>query len=441
MTRELCFVLVPFGEKVNPAGSRINYEAVYHQYILPALKKAGLEPIRPDTNDDIPTQSTLDNILLCDYALVDISIPRPQLYFTLGIRHALKPNKTVFICHGEAQFNNVFHLPAPLSYTLYPDGTWVNKPQEINTLARTFGPLRTQNLTDSSLYLLFDELPQTKLAHEKTDLFRDLTLYSPTLKTQLKEARNKNLESLKQLETEWLTSITWETGIYIDFLLSYRALNGYAEIIALVNKMPLPLSQRLLVQEQLAFAYNRLGQPEQAEIILKNLLARYGDSSETCALLGRIYKDRYERASKENDTPSATLYLDQAIKQYLAGFQADWRDAYPGINAVTLMDIRNPEDPRKKEILPLVTYAVKQKIARGNPDYWDYATLVELAVLADAPGEAAAYWEFCRPFIREAWEPQTTARNLHLIREAREKRGLNTGWITEIIALLSLKEE
>jgi hypothetical protein len=34
--------------------------------------------------------------------------------------------------------------------------------------------------------------------------------------------------------------------------------------------------------------------------------------------------------------------------------------------------------------------------------------------------------------VREAFEPETTARNLRLIREAREARGEEAAWIAEI---------
>ena len=33
--------------------------------------------------------------------------------------------------------------------------------------------------------------------------------------------------------------------------------------------------------------------------------------------------------------------------------------------------------------------------------------------------------------IREVWEPETTARNLRLIREARERRGVTVPWALE----------
>jgi hypothetical protein len=73
--------------------------------------------------------------------------------------------------------------------------------------------------------------------------------------------------------------------------------------------------------------------------------------------------------------------LGKAIDAYLKGFEADWRDAYPGIDAVTSMELCDPPDKRSGQILPVVRYAVECRIASGQQDYWDYATLVELAVL------------------------------------------------------------
>ncbi len=42
--------------------------------------------------------------------------------------------------------------------------------------------------------------------------------------------------------------------------------------------------------------------------------------------------------------------------------------------------------------------------------------------------------------VREPWEPATTARNLRLIREAREARGEDGAWIGEIEAALGQAE-
>jgi hypothetical protein len=120
-----------------------------------------------------------------------------------------------------------------------------------------------------------------------------------------------------------------------------------------------------------------------------------------------------------------------AIDTYLAGFEADWRDAYPGINAVTLMEMMEKSDPAPVRILPVVRYSVARKAAK-TPDYWDHATLLELAVLARDTDDAADRLGEALAVARAGWELETTARNLSLIREMRAGRGESAAWIKQI---------
>jgi hypothetical protein len=183
-------------------------------------------------------------------------------------------------------------------------------------------------------------------------------------------------------------------------------------------------------------ALNRAGQGERAEQVLQDLIARRGPSSETYGILGRVYKDRWEAALKRGDQFLARGLLNQAIDAYLRGFESDSRDAYPGVNAVTLMELREPPDPRQGKLIPVVTYAVQRRIAAGKPDYWDHATLLELAVLANDRSAAETAAADALAVVREAWEPETTLRNLRLIREARERRNAAVDWVKSIEAAL-----
>ncbi len=210
-----------------------------------------------------------------------------------------------------------------------------------------------------------------------------------------------------------------ESGVVIDLFLSYRAVSDWQAMVDLAAQMPAPLARSVMVREQLGFALNRLKRRDEAEQVLRELIQERGPSSETNGLLGRVYKDRWDEARNANDALAAAGWLAKAIDTYLQGFEADWRDAYPGINAVTLMELKNPPDPRRLELLPVVTYAVKRRLAKGTPDYWDHATLLELAVLQKDESAAMEAAANALAAVRENWEPETTARNLALIRKAR----------------------
>jgi len=184
---------------------------------------------------------------------------------------------------------------------------------------------------------------------------------------------------------------------------------------------------------------NRAGRVDDAERVLTALIDERGPSSETYGLLGRVYKDRWETAVKAGEPLVARSLLGKAIAAYLKGFETDWRDAYPGVNAVTLMETRDPPDERRHALIPIVRYAVERRVAGGKPDYWDHATLVELSVLGRDEEQATASLGDALANVREAFEPETTARNLRLIREARERRGEQPAWATEAEAALDRK--
>ena len=196
--------------------------------------------------------------------------------------------------------------------------------------------------------------------------------------------------------------------------------------------MPPPLARTALVQEQRALALNRAGNGVEAERVLLELLATRGPNSETYGILGRVYKDRWEAAAKRNETILARGLLDKAINAYEKGFEADWRDAYPGMNAVTLMNLRDPPVARAAKLLPVVRYSVKRRIAQGQSGYWDHATMLELSVLEKSEAQAMDSLANALALSPKSWEAATTARNLMLIREAREVRGETLPWAAEI---------
>lgn len=141
-------------------------------------------------------------------------------------------------------------------------------------------------------------------------------------------------------------------------------------------------------------------------------------------------------ALQQGERLRARGLLSQAIAAYLRGFEADWRDAYPGVNAVTLMELTTPPDPRQAALLPVVAYAVERRIQAGQPDYWDHATRLELALLARDMPAAEAALAAALAQLREPWEAESTARNLSLIAQARAARGESMAEAESLVAAL-----
>jgi tetratricopeptide (TPR) repeat protein len=431
MPNDLCFVLMPFGQKPDVSGKIVDFDAVYNDLIAPAIVDAGLEPIRADQEmtGGLIHKPMYERLIFCRFAVADLTTANANVFYELGLRHAVRPWSTVLIfSKGGSQLPfDVAPLRA-LPYTLTPEGKpgdlEASKAVLVKRLAEAREAAAKDPSMDSPVFQLVDGLRVQDIDHAKTDVFRQQVQYSEDQKKDLAIARGKkSADALRAAEAALGDLSKLESAVIVDLFLAYRSVKAWEDMIRLAEAMPKPLAVTIMVREQLALALNRAGRGEEAEIVLLALIADRGPSSESYGILGRVYKDRWEAVAKEGKTFQARGLLDKALGAYLKGFEADWRDAYPGINAVTLMELKEPRDPRQKDLIPVVTYAVQRKIAAGKPDYWDYATLLELAVLGKNEDDAGKALGDALANVREPWEPETTLRNIRLIRETREKRG------------------
>ncbi|MBE0623153.1 MAG: DUF4071 domain-containing protein [Burkholderiales bacterium] len=432
----LCFVLMPFGRKPAGAGLTVDFDAVYADLIAPAIEAAGLEPLRADQEltGGIIHKPMFERLILSDYAIADLTAANANVFYELGLRHAVRPASTLLLyAEGTGQLPFDVALLRALPYKLGADGKPADPAAARQAIVARLREAR-ELPTDSPVFQLVEGFPD--IQRLKTDVFRDRVKYREEVKAKLAAARKQGAAAVKAVEASLGDVGDQEAGVLIDLFLSYRAVKAWQDMIALAARMPPPLARSVMVQEQLGLALNRDGRGDEAEAVLLAVLDKQGPSSETYGVLGRVYKDRWEAALAADERFLAEGLLDKAIDAYLKGFEADWRDAYPGVNAVTLMELKDPPDPRREGLIPVVAYAVERRIAAGKPDYWDYATLLELAVLSGRKPDASAALGKALAAVREKWEPETTARNLRLIREARERRGENATWVSEVEAVL-----
>ena len=100
-----CFVIMPFGVKKDSArGDRVQFDRVWSRIIHPAidgLNKQGIR-IRCDRSDKIQRaglihERMIDLIANADVAVVDLTTANPNVYYELGVRHALRDRVTVLL--------------------------------------------------------------------------------------------------------------------------------------------------------------------------------------------------------------------------------------------------------------------------------------------------------------------------------------------------------
>ena len=290
--RPLCFVLMPFGTKDDPTIGTVHFDAIYEEVIRPAVEDAGMECVRADEEwvGGIIHRPMFERLLLCEYAVADLSLANANVYYELGIRHATRTWSTVLL------FQEGFRLPfdvnplRALPYHLGHDGRPAPVHVDADRAALT-GKLRTaqRHATDSPVFQLLTGLtPPDVSVLDDTELFRERAEAATALQNRLVAARReRDLDGLRAVRADLGDLDHTRSGLVIDLLKSYRAVEAHADVVDLVDAMPTVLRSAPQVREYHAFALNRMGRRPEAEAILVQLIKERGPDSETYGLLGR----------------------------------------------------------------------------------------------------------------------------------------------------------
>jgi hypothetical protein len=97
---ETCFVIMPFGEKADATGRTVDFDDVYRLLLKDAIEgAAGVVSVRCDeiAKAGWIHAEMIKSIADSPLAIVDISTLNPNVFYELGVRHALKPSGTVLI--------------------------------------------------------------------------------------------------------------------------------------------------------------------------------------------------------------------------------------------------------------------------------------------------------------------------------------------------------
>ena len=93
------FVAMPFGVKASADGCLIDFDRIFAELIRPALEKAGLEVLRADEEQsagDIRADM-FQELLMADLVVADLTLDNPNVWYELGVRHALRASGVILV--------------------------------------------------------------------------------------------------------------------------------------------------------------------------------------------------------------------------------------------------------------------------------------------------------------------------------------------------------
>lgn len=421
-----CFVSIPFGTRPHADGRRLDFDFLYTVVIQPAVESVGLECRRLDEYlpGAIWHKTLLSAIISSDLVIADITTDNANVFYELGIRHALRRGRTILISGGGRIPGNISYAQA-LWYTPDVSGRLTGEPaaEFRDALRATIRRSQHSPVSDSPIYEFFPDLEVILPSELETSPRRRRS--GPT-KAQRGFAQSV-VESPAQAKGDLETSEAAVRGApeadpaeYLTLLRRYRDISEWDRVIALADDAPQPVAQSSEVRQMLALALNRRGHSgdqDRAIALMEQQIAETGGDSETFGILGRIYKDRYEEATARGDAAEAAANLERALQHYRSGFEKNPRDYYPGINVVNLLLLRGDDAARAEleQIVPRVRAAVQEKIEIDRPDFWNLATDLQLAAVARDWTRAGQAAQLAMAQVPADWMLETTLRDIRAV--------------------------
>src|SRR5215510_8176389 len=114
------FIAMPFGSKPDRTGQIVDFNRVYAEYIQPAVAAAGMTVFRADQEiraGDIRTDM-FQELLVADLVVADLTIENPNVWYELGVRHALRARGVVIVCGGRVTSAFDLYTDRKLRYAL-----------------------------------------------------------------------------------------------------------------------------------------------------------------------------------------------------------------------------------------------------------------------------------------------------------------------------------
>jgi tetratricopeptide (TPR) repeat protein len=416
------FVAMPYGIKEG-----INFNKVYDDYIKAALEGVGFEVFRADKEiraGNIRTDM-FQELLLADFVVVDLSIDNPNVWYELGIRHALRARGVVQIqCKRDYMPFDVY-VDRILRYHVkdgVPDADYLRADKEAlaNFATETMNSWHGRKI--SPVYQLLRYLQEPEWKKLRVDEAQEFWEVQEAWESRIEIARRKDRPGdIMVLAEEMPTRVLRleahrAAGKALVKLLQFSfALEQYEKALAIDPA-------DVLSRQQKGIILGRLKKYDEAAVWLNELVKDHPDDPEIRGLLGRVKKDAWLESWKETGRTAEEKrkiaaeedgLLREGIEPYATGFSLDCCHYYSGINALTLRHLLKhltgtTENDKEISIMEggvrwAVHSALHRAFQKNQKDYWAQVTLGDLEVLVSDENAIRRAYKDAVAIVKKDW--------------------------------------
>ena len=343
------FIIRPFGTK-----NDINFNDVEEKLIDPALNRLD---ITGRTTMEIRRQGNIrldmfQRLLTADVVIADISIQNANVYYELGVRHALRGKHTFMIRASGADLKTD-EVPFDLKTDRYLTYDGKNPAASIDDLFQGLKQTLNAKQQDSPVFQMLPDLAEQDRAR-----FLPIPLdYREEVEraTEKKELGDLELLAAEAQGFEWELEGLRLVGRAQFKLKAFEGARGTWEGIRKNNDLDVEANTLL------GTIYQRLGDLTSSDQALKRVLSIKGldpkDRAEVRSLVARNAKVKW--TAEWSQVPSLTerqqralrsAFLKDSLEAYEAAFNEDLNHFYSGLNTLAMLTIQT----KLAELLPEV---------------------------------------------------------------------------------------
>jgi hypothetical protein len=336
------FIVRPFGTK-----EEINFEDVQKYLIAPALAALDIEggTTVPFMQAGNIRADMFQQLLVADIVIADISIHNANVFYELGIRHALQPKRT-FLLRAKSrkdpsERSSEDEVPFDLKTDRYLEYEPDKPAAKLETLKEALRQTLASDNPDSPVFQMLPDLEgqdRSRFLPVPQTFREDVELASKT-----KQLGLLGLLAMEARDFFWASEGLRLVGRAQFDLKAHREGKETWEELYKLNPLEPEANQRL------GTIYQRLGNLDASDQALQRVLSNKRvaplERAEALSLIGRNIKDRWRSSwgGLAGDQAASVAFespeLLKSYEKYKEGFQENLDSFYPGLNALSLLTL------------------------------------------------------------------------------------------------------
>ncbi len=344
------FIAMPFGSKPGADGELIHFNRIHAELLQPALEAAGFEVFRADDElraGDIRADM-FQELLVADLVVADLTLDNPNVWYELGVRHALRARGVVLVQGPRATQPFDIYTDRKLNYHLKdgaPDPAFVQADRDALAAMARATHAAWVGRPASPVYQLLDHLQEPDWRRLLLNQRNEFSELQQRWASRMEVARQKGRAGdILTLADETPTRSLWleAKAVAGDALLKL----GHADFALEQYDAALALDpQNRHCRDQKALCLGRLGRYEEAREWVAALTRDHPSDADAWALAGQVEKDHWVGRWRSAGAPPQQMReaaanelasLEEAIAPYHQAFIADPSQHRAGIDSLIL---------------------------------------------------------------------------------------------------------